>query len=232
VRSAEEQLHSASALVGVAIANMLPNFTISYNPGYTATALAGLISPPNWFWTLAGNATQPVFDGFTLWHQERGAEENYQQAAWTYRATVIAAVQNVADSLRALQNDANALKAAYDFERAAKISLDLARQQIETGYANIILLLNAEQTYQQALLGLVQAQAQRLSDVAALFQALGGGWWNRVDPPAPEQQLDVATGQSKPLIDAVHYLPTLSWPVWMAQNRSEGSAGADAKAGQ
>jgi len=201
VRSAEEQLHSASAQIGVAIANILPNFTINGARGYSATELAGLISPPNLFWTVAGNATQTLFDGFTLWHQERGAEEAYQQAAWTYRATVVAALQNVADSLHALQNDADALKAAYEFERAAKISLDLARQQIETGYANIILLLNAEQTYQQALVGLVQAQANRLSDAAALYQALGGGWWNREAPPAPEQKLDVASARAVPLTD-------------------------------
>ncbi|MGP0094149.1 MAG: efflux transporter outer membrane subunit, partial [Xanthobacteraceae bacterium] len=200
VRSAEEQLHSAGALVGVATANMLPNITLSANGGYTATQLAGLFSPPNLFWTVAGNATQPIFDGLTLLHQRRAAEATYEQAAWNYRGAVITAMQNVADSLRALQNDADALKAARDFERAAKISLDLAQQQMQTGYANVLVLLTAEQTYQQARLQVVQAQANRLSDAAALFQALGGGWWNRVTHP-PELKLDVATAQVTPLAD-------------------------------
>jgi outer membrane protein TolC len=81
--------------------------------------------------------------------------------------------------LRALQSDADALKAARDFERAAKISFDLARQQMQTGNANLLLLLNAQQTYLQAVIQVIQARANRLSDTAALFQALGGGWWNR-----------------------------------------------------
>lgn len=201
VRSAEEQLHSASALIGVATANMLPNLTISANRGYTATDMASLLAGPNIFWTVAGNATQPLFDGFTLLHQRRAAVDAYQQAAWSYRGAVVGALQNVADALRAVQNDADALKAVGDFARAAKISLDLAQQQFTAGNINFITLLNAQQAYQQALLGLVQAQANRLSDTAALFQALGGGWWNRQGAPAPEQKLDVATGHVEPLAD-------------------------------
>jgi NodT family efflux transporter outer membrane factor (OMF) lipoprotein len=196
VRAAEEQLHSASAQVGVAIANMLPNITLSANGGYTATELAGLFSPINKFWTLAGSATQTVFDGFSLLHQKRAAEAMYQQAAWSYQATVTAAFQNVADALRALQNDADALKAAGDFERAAKVSRDLAQQQFTAGNISFIVLLNAQQTYQQARIALVQAQANRLSDTAVLFQALGGGWWNRDE--LVERKLDVSTMQSQP----------------------------------
>jgi outer membrane protein TolC len=194
-------LHSASAQIGVATANMLPNFTISANGGYINTALAGLISPQNLFWSLAGNATQTVFDAGTLLHMLRGAQATYDSAAWTYKGTVVGAVQNVTDTLRALQNDADGLKAARDFERAAKVSFDLARQQMETGNANVLLLLTAQQTYLQAVIQVVQAQAVRLSDTAALFQALGGGWWNRVDPPT-EKILDVATDKAATLVDA------------------------------
>ena len=196
VRAAEEQLHAAGALVGVAIANMLPNVTLSANGGYTATQLAGLFSPANQFWTLAGSATQTVFDGFSLLHQERAAEATLQQAAWAYRATVVEAFKNVADSLRALQSDADALKAARDFERAAKVSRDLAQQQFSAGNINFIVLLNAQQTYQQARIALVQAQAARLMDTVALYQALGGGWWNRQE--IVEQKLDVATMRAMP----------------------------------
>ncbi len=205
VRAAEEQLHSASALIGVAVANMLPTFTISANGGFMNTALAGFLSPQNAFWTLAGNATQTVFDGGTLLHDLREARATYEAAAWSYRGTVITAVQNVADSLRAIQNDADALKAARDFERASKISFDLAQQQMQTGNASILILLTTQQTYLQAEIQVVQARAARLADTAALFQALGGGWWNRTEAPA-EKVLNASTGQSTPLADKLNQL--------------------------
>ena len=204
VRAAQETLHSASAQIGVATANLLPNFTINGNAGYMSTALATLLSPPNAFWLVAGNVTQTLFDGGSLLHTLRGTYATYDAAAWTYKDTVVTAVQNVADALRAIQNDADALKAARDFERAAKINLDLARQQVETGNANILLLLTSQQQYLQALIAVVMARAARLSDTAALFQALGGGWWNRIEPPT-EKILSVGTGQAARLIEA----PTL-----------------------
>ena len=200
VRSAEEQLHSASAQVGVAIANQLPNFTISGSRGYTATDLAALVSyfsHFNLFWSVAGNATQTLFDGFSLDHQKRAAVAAYDQAAWTYRATVIGALQNVADALRALQNDADSVRAAAAFERAAKVSLDVAQEQFNSGNINVLLLLTQQQAYQQAVIALIQAQANRLIDTAALYQALGGGWWNRIEPLV-EKKYDVSAGQPVP----------------------------------
>jgi len=222
VRAAEELLHAASAQIGVAIANMLPNLTISGNRGYTAADIASLFSGPSIFWAVAGNVTQPLFDGFNLLHTERAVQAAYEQAAWNYRTTVLGAFQNVADSLRAIQNDADAVKASSDFEKAAKISLDLATQQMQTGNANVLLLLNAQVTYEQAVIQLVQAQASRVSDTAALFQALGGGWWNRIGPPAPEQKLDVATGQAYPVSDSGQWLSTVFGGGWW--NRAEAAA--------
>jgi NodT family efflux transporter outer membrane factor (OMF) lipoprotein len=200
IRAAQELLHSASAEVGVATANMLPSFTISANAGYMNTVLTGLLSPANAFWTVAGNATQTVFDGGTLLHTLWGAQATYDAAAWSYKGTVVGAVQNVTDSLRAIENDADTLKAAQAYERAAKISFDLAQQQMQTGNANILILLTSQQTYLQSVIQVVQARAARLSDTAALFQALGGGWWNRTEPPA-DKILDVSTGQSGPLVE-------------------------------
>jgi len=198
VRSAEESLHSASAQVGVAVGNMLPTFTISATGGYTQAMFASsLFSQGNQFFTVAGGVLQPVFDGFNLWHKERASEAVLDQAMAQYRFTVIGAVQNVADALRALQNDADALRAARDFERASKVSLDLATQQLQTGQTNILLLLAAQTTYQQSVIALVQAQANRLSDTVALYQALGGGWWNRDDlAPAPARPLDPSPAQT------------------------------------
>jgi outer membrane protein TolC len=199
VRSAEEQLHSASAQVGVAIGNMLPQFTITGAAGYSQAMFASsLFNPANEFFTVAGGVLQPVFDGFTLWHKEQSAQAALDQAVAQYRVTVVGAVQNVADALRAVQNDADALKAARDFERASKISLDLAQQQLQTGQINILLLLTAQTTYEQAVIQLVQAQANRLSDTVALYQALGGGWWNRDDlaPKAADPAADPSSAQT------------------------------------
>ncbi len=182
VRSAEEQLHATSAEIGVAIANRLPNITLSANVGSVATQVSQLFTSGTGFWALAGNVTQPVFQGGTLLHRQRAAEDAYEQALAQYRGTVLTAFQNVADSLYAIQCDANALKAAVTAEGAAAKSLAIARTQLELGDVSYLALLNAEQTYQQAVVNRVQALANRYADTAALFQALGGGWWNRSDP--------------------------------------------------
>lgn len=181
VRQAEETLHAASAEVGIAVANRLPNITLSADAGTMALEAGKIFSGGAGFWTLAGSLTQPIFQGGALKHKERAARAAYTQAAEQYRNTVLTAFQNVADTLHALQQDANGLNAAVAARDAAKVALDLAQQQYQTGYAGYIPLLTSEQAYQQALLNLVQAQANRYADTAALFQALGGGWWHRAD---------------------------------------------------
>ena len=98
---------------------------------------------------------------------------------------MLTAFQNVADTLTALDQDAEGLKAANDAAAAAKVALDLAEEQYQRGYASYLALLNAQQAYQQDRIALVQAQAARLADTAALFQALGGGWWHHADLGGP-----------------------------------------------
>jgi NodT family efflux transporter outer membrane factor (OMF) lipoprotein len=181
VRQAEENLHAASAQIGIAVANRLPNIILSADVGTMALEASKILSSGNGFWTLAGTVTQPIFQGGTLLHQQRAAQAAYTQAAEQYKATVLAAFQEVADTLHALQQDANGLNAAAAARDAAKVSLDLAQAQFHSGYAGYVPLLTAEQSYQQALMNLVQAEANRYADTAALFQALGGGWWHRAD---------------------------------------------------
>jgi outer membrane protein TolC len=117
---------------------------------------------------------------------------------------VITAFQNVADSLRALQSDANALAAAVAAENAAATSLGITRKQLELGQVGYLSLLTAEQTYQTAVVSLVQARANRYADTAALFQALGGGWWNRSDvaSTSPKRQARARTEQKFPNSEA------------------------------
>jgi len=182
VRQAEENMHSASAQIGIAVANRLPNFALTADAGTMAVTAAKMFSAGAGFWDLGAGITQPIFQGGTLLHRERAARAAYIQAAEQYRRTVVTSFQNVADTLNALQRDADALTSSAAAADAAKVTLDLTRRQLETstgGEANQLALLNAEQTYQQAAINLVQAQANRYADTAALFQALGGGWWNR-----------------------------------------------------
>ncbi len=186
IRAAEEQLHAASADVGVAAANRLPNITLGVSTyGSSALSMGDLFKSGTGFWELAGGITQPVFDGGTLKHRENAAQAAYTQAAAQYRATVQNAFQNVADALQAVQSDDAALRAADKALKAADKSLSIARRQLQYGDISALMLLNAEQTYQQAKLNQVQAQANRLSDTVALFQAAGGGWWNRQAAAAP-----------------------------------------------
>jgi NodT family efflux transporter outer membrane factor (OMF) lipoprotein len=181
VRQAEENLHAASAQIGIAFANRLPAITLTADAGSAALEAGKIFAGGTGFWTLAGSVTQPIFQGGALLHKERAARAAFVQAAEQYRSTVLTAFQNVADTLNALEVDAHALNAAAAAKNAAGVTLELAHKQFQSGYANYLTLLNAEQTYEQALINLVQAQANRYADTAALFQALGGGWWNRAD---------------------------------------------------
>ena len=183
VRQAEENLHAASAQIGIARANRLPNFLLTGDVGSVAVLASNIFTSGTGFRDIGASVTQPIFEGGTLLHRERAARAAYTQADEQYRSTVLTAFQNVADTLHALQQDADALKAAAAAKDAATITLDLTKKQLEAGYANYLALLSAEQAFQQALINLVQAQSNRYADTAALFQALGGGWWNRTDIP-------------------------------------------------
>ena len=183
VRQAEENLHAASAQIGIAIANRLPSFALTADGGSSPVAFTKMFSGGNGFWDLGAGITQPIFNAGTLRHRELATKAAFTQAAEQYRSTVITAFQNVADALHALDQDADALKAASAAADAAKVTLDLITAQVKAGYAGYLALLSAEQAYQQAVINLVQARANRYADTAALFQALGGGWWNRPDLP-------------------------------------------------
>jgi NodT family efflux transporter outer membrane factor (OMF) lipoprotein len=183
VRQAEENLHAASAQIGIAIANRLPSIALTADGGSSPVAFSKMFSGGNGFWDLSAGITQPIFNAGILRHRERAAQAAFTQAAEQYRSTVLTAFQNVADTLHALQQDADALNSAAAARTAARVTLDLAQKQYESGYASYLALLSAEQAYQLAVINLVQAQANRYADTAALFQALGGGWWNRPDVP-------------------------------------------------
>lgn len=181
VRAAEAHLHDASAQYGVAIASRLPQFSVMASMGGMATTPDWMFRAGGGFFSLAGNVAQTLFDGGTLRARSRAAQQALVQAGAQYRGTVISALQNVADTLHSIESDAEALKAAAAADYADKKVLELTRKQYQLGYVSYQNLLIAEQNYQLASISLIQAQTARLGDTAALYQALGGGWWNRDD---------------------------------------------------
>ena len=182
IRQAEANLHTASANVGIAIAARLPTINLTAGMGSAAPFVAGqqgLFTPGTGTWSVGAGMMATLFDGFGLMHKQRQAEALLDQSKELYRLTVISAFQNVADSLHAIKHDADALKAAVAAEKAAAESRDIVQRQLETGTANYLALITAQQALAAAKQQRVQAQAARYIDTAALFQALGGGWWNR-----------------------------------------------------
>lgn len=182
VQASEALLHSASAQIGVATANMLPQISLTGSYGFSGPSPGGLFSMANNFWSFGSQLLQPLFQGGALIAKRRGAIDAYKQAAAQYQETVLQAFQNVADTLRALQNDALTLQAQQQAEFAAHDSLAITQKQFKLGGVSYLSLLTAQQQYQQARINRIRAEAARFTDTAALFQALGGGWWNRTTP--------------------------------------------------
>ena len=179
IRAAETVLHQTNAQIGVAQALMFPQLTLSGSYGFASTNTSGLFDPGKQLWSIGASLLQPIFHAGQLQARKRGAIAAYDQAFAQYQETVLTAFQNVADVLLALEFDAATLKAQSEAEAAARESLEVTLGQLKFGAANYVTLLNAQRQYEQAKIGLVQAQAARYADTAALFQALGGGWWNR-----------------------------------------------------
>jgi len=181
IAAAAAQLHEAAANVGVATANMLPQITLSADIGHDALTTATLFTPQTLLWSLVAGVTQPIFEGGALNAKRKAALAAFRAAGAEYQSTVLAAFQNVADALQVLQFDAETLDAAQTAAAAAGKSLAVIQDQVQLGGQPFTAELSAQTTYQNALIAEVKAQAARLADTAALFQALGGGWWNRQD---------------------------------------------------
>ncbi len=179
IKASEALLHQASALVGVATANQYPQFNISASYGSSAGNQGGLFNGPSMFWNLAGGVTAPIFNGGALSAKLKASKATYEQATQQYRATVLSAFQNVADSLKALEADTQTLKDQAQVESISKEALELSTKQYQLGATSYLALLDSQRTYQQALIGLINAKAARYADTAALFQSLGGGWLNK-----------------------------------------------------
>jgi len=182
ILAAEEQLHAASAQIGVATAAMFPSFTLNADYGWNSTALPSLFAANTAFWTMGASLATPLLQGPTLWFQRKAAIDAYQAALANYRQVVLAGLAQVADALDALRHNAQSVDAQARALSAASEELKLIEANYQAGTVNYLQVLVADGQYQQAQLGYIQAVGQRLQGTAALFVALGGGWWN--DPAA------------------------------------------------
>jgi NodT family efflux transporter outer membrane factor (OMF) lipoprotein len=187
VQAAEAQLHQATAALGLATANLLPQLNLTGSIGSDSLTSGGLFGTGTGTWSLGASLLQPLFHGGELRYKRRAAVADLERADAQYRQTVLAALQEVADTLRALEADARTLAAQVAAERAASDALEIAQKQFRVGGISYVTVLNAQRLFLQARQGRVQAQAARYSDSAALFQTLGGGWWNRKDSEVAKQ---------------------------------------------
>ena len=192
VRAAEARVHAAAANIGVATAAMLPQVTLTASLPSTASGIGDLFASGTSGWSLAASLAQPIFKGGQLLHSKRATDAAYEAALATYRGVVLDAFKDVADALRSLQHDRQALAGYLAAERAAKESLDLSQTLFKAGTVAYTSVLSAQTTYQSARLNRASAEASRYLDAVALFEALGGGWWNRPDNLASLANTDPA----------------------------------------
>src|SRR5580698_4084799 len=185
VLAAQSQLHQASAQAGVATANLYPQLTLSGSVGSETTSISDLFNAGTAAWNIGGTLLQPLFHGGELRAKRRQAFADLDQATAQYRGTVLSALEDVADTLRALQDDALVLQAARHAESAAQEGLDITGRQYQAGGTSYVNLLIAQRQYAEARLTRIQAEMARMTDSAALLQALGGGWWNRDKDGSP-----------------------------------------------
>ncbi|NDB69390.1 MAG: efflux transporter outer membrane subunit, partial [Methylocystaceae bacterium] len=180
VRAAEANMHMAAAQIGIAIGARLPEFNLSGAGGASAYHFEYVFMQGTQFYNILGNATTPIFQGFTLLNQQKAAEANFDEAAALYRSTVVQAFQDVADMLRSLQADSESVKAAIYSEEVAHRQLEILRAELKIGSVSVLMLLNAQNNYMMATVSRIQAEGNQLADVAGLFMALGGGWSDQV----------------------------------------------------
>jgi NodT family efflux transporter outer membrane factor (OMF) lipoprotein len=204
IQAAGAQLQTASANVGVATANMLPQISLSADVGHEGLNTASLFTPQTLLWSLVAGITQPIFEGGTLNAKRLSSVAALRAAGAQYQATVLSAFQNVANALEILQFDAATLQSAELAEASSAKSLAVTQDQYQLGGQPFTAVLTAQATYQNAVITRVKAQAARLSDTAALFQALGGGWWHRQDvSPAAAQCCRIIPALTQPSAQGV-----------------------------
>lgn len=167
ILAAEAQLHAASSAIGIATADLYPHLELSASLDRAGPGIGTL-------WGIAGGLTGPIFNGGTLEARRRGSVEGYKASLAVYRQTVIKSLGQVADVLQAINHDREEYEGQQRALSSAELSLRLNREGYRAGEISVLLVLDAERAYQQALIGQIRAQAALYLDTAQLAVALGG----------------------------------------------------------
>ncbi|TFW62725.1 efflux transporter outer membrane subunit [Bradyrhizobium sp. MOS001] len=183
IRRQEAQLASATANIGNARAQFFPTIQLTGNGGYQSSALVSLFQPHAAFFQLVGSATQPIFDGGKILGNFEFAKARQDELLQTYRKTIIQSFADVDNALYSIKQTTIKLQLQRDVVTSSKRAFDLAEQQLRAGTADIVTVLNVQQTLFQAEDALWQAQLARLLAIVSLYQALGGGWEPRMEKP-------------------------------------------------
>ncbi|HUN00651.1 MAG TPA: efflux transporter outer membrane subunit [Halothiobacillus sp.] len=172
IQAAEALLHEANANYGVSVAKLYPQLNLSASLGSQSLTTDALFGGGSAVWSLVGQLTQPLFNP-GLPAEKRASLAAFDAAAANYRSVVLESLRNVADNLSAVENDAQTLRALASATAATQSSLESVERQYQFGSASYVQLLIAQQQIQQTRIGLTAAQAQRLLDSVALYQAMG-----------------------------------------------------------
>jgi NodT family efflux transporter outer membrane factor (OMF) lipoprotein len=176
IREAEDNLHAATAQVGVAVASFYPDISLTGSVGFHALDASYLTNWANLFYSFGPSISLPIFQGGRLTAQLRLAKIAQANAALQYRATVLQALAEVENALVAYQEDQQALADAQGTAQAAQISFNLAQSRYAHGLASLLPALQAQSSLISATQQEIQAQAQLNEDAVTLYTALGGGW--------------------------------------------------------
>ncbi len=185
VREAEQNLHQATAEVGVAVAQFFPDLTLSGSVSLQALQFKNLNELKALTFGFGPSLSIPIFEGGQLNGQLRLRKAQEREAAISYASTVLTAFYQVDTALVGYtQQHATLAELTIDVQQS-QIAQNLAEEQYRQGLADYLTVLNAQETYLTAQQ--TQAQAvERLSlDLVTLYQALGGGWQQAF--PAPDQ---------------------------------------------
>ncbi len=178
IRAAEALVKETAAEVGAATAQLFPSLSLTASMGQAGFSWPAAVSGAGAIWSIGAGLSQPIFHGGALRAQRRAAIDNYDAAVSQYKATVLSAFENVADTLAALEHDAQASIAADAAAQTARSSLDETAARRRHGAVPPSAERSAEQGYLSAELDAVRTTTSRFADTAALFQAMG-------EAPAP-----------------------------------------------
>jgi len=176
IREAEAALHAATAEIGVSVASMFPDVTLSGTAGLRNTSPKYLFNWASKFYTFGPSVSLPIFQGGALIANVRLSRAEAAEAAVNYRKTVLSALQEVEDALVTLHDDSLRVAALRDATAANQRSLDLYLNSYRTGLSTYIEVLTAESQTIGSQQQLDRAALDETTDLVKLYKAAGGGW--------------------------------------------------------